>query len=128
MTDKRVTFVHGNEHLARLMADPEVAREVEETRAEIEEWNRSYAMSLAMIRKAGDLTQVEMAQRLGVKQGAVSRLENRNDMLLSTLFGYLTAAGAESARIVVNMRGQEIDLDLASLPRPSSEASTPDVA
>jgi DNA-binding transcriptional regulator YiaG len=126
MTDKKVTFVRGNEHLARLMADPRVAQGVTKAQAEIREWNRAYAMSLAMIRKAGDLTQVEMAERLGVGQGTVSRLENRSDMLLSTLFGYLSAAGADSARIVVSMHGQEVDLDLASLARPDHAASAGD--
>ena len=40
-------------------------------------------------------------------------------MLLSTLFDYLSAAGAEGARIVVSIHGEEIDLDLGSLPHPS---------
>jgi hypothetical protein len=40
------------------------------------------------------LTQVEVARRLAVGQAAVSRMENRGDMLLSTLYDYLTATGA----------------------------------
>lgn len=115
MTTEETTFVRGNEHLARLMSDPPVAHDVAEARADIHEMDRIYAKSLAMVRKAGKLTQTAMAERLGVGQGAVSRLENRDDMLLSTLFGYLVAAGADEARIVVTVRGREIDLDLASL-------------
>jgi hypothetical protein len=38
--------------------------------AEAEEMNRVYAMNLAMIRKAAQLTQVEVARRLGVGQAA----------------------------------------------------------
>ena len=38
--------------------------------------DRVYAMNLAMIRKAAQLTQVEVARRLGVGQAAVSRMEN----------------------------------------------------
>src|SRR5665213_3525457 len=50
-----------------------------------------------------------------IAQGDVSKLEHRGDVLLSSLLNYLTAAGAEDARIVVTVRGQEIDLDLANL-------------
>ena len=42
-------------------------------------------MNLAMIRKAAQMTQVEVARKLGVGQGAAPRLERRDDMLLSTL-------------------------------------------
>lgn len=116
MSEQRAAFVRGNKHLDRLLGDPDTAAEVAVARAQIREMDRAHAMSLAMIRKAGDLTQIEMAQRLGIGQGTISRLENRDDMLLSTLRDYLTAAGADSARIVVNIHGQEIDLDLATLP------------
>jgi transcriptional regulator with XRE-family HTH domain len=47
--------------------------------------DRVYAMNLAMIRKAAQMTQVEVARKLGVGQGAARRLERRDDMLLSTL-------------------------------------------
>src|SRR5665213_1587447 len=50
-----------------------------------------------------------------IAQGDVSKLEHRGDVLLSSLLNYLCAAGAEDARIVVTVRGQEIDLDLANL-------------
>jgi hypothetical protein len=53
-----------------------------------------------------------MAERLGTDQGSVSRVENRDDMLLSTLADYLMATGADSAAIVVSVRGQEYVLDL----------------
>ena len=112
---KRTSFVRGNEQLDRLLDAPDTAADVAEARSEIREMDRAHAMSLAMIRKAGDLTQIEVAERLGVGQGSVSRLEGRDDMLLSTLFDYLSAAGAEAARIVVTINGQEVDLDLATL-------------
>jgi transcriptional regulator with XRE-family HTH domain len=79
---------------------------------EAREMDRLYAESLARIRRAGDLTQVEVAERLGVGQGVVSRLERRHDMLLSTLADYLHATGAERPRIVVTLNGIEIELDL----------------
>lgn len=124
MSEEPITFVRGNDHLNRLLADPDTAADVAQTRADIREMDRTHAMSLAMIRKAADLTQVEVSKRLGVGQGVVSRLENRDDMLLSTLFDYLTAAGAEGARIVVTLNGREVDLDLASLPDQRARASS----
>ena len=83
--------------------------------AAAEEMDRVYAMNLAMIRKAAQMTQVEVARKLGVGQGVVSRLEHRDDMLLSTLYDYLMATGADGAGIVVTVHGQRIELDLARL-------------
>ena len=122
-TPQPTTFVHGNEHLDRLLGDPQIAADVAQARAEAEEMDRVYAMNLAMIRKAAQLTQVEVAKRLGVGQAAVSRMENRGDMLLSTLYDYLTATGADAASIVVVVHGQRIELDLGSL-RTRPEAAT----
>ena len=41
--------------------------------------------------------------------------ESRGDMLLSTLYDYLTATGADTASIVVTVHGRRIELDLGSL-------------
>ena len=90
-------FVRGNERLHRLLADPQLAADVADAHTDAEEMDRVYAMNLAMIRKAAQLTQVEVARKLGVGQGVVSRLEHRDDMLLSTLYDYLMATGAEGA-------------------------------
>jgi DNA-binding XRE family transcriptional regulator len=108
-------FERGNEHLDRLLSDPQIATDVAQAHAEAEEMDRIYAMNLAMIRKAVQMTQVEVARKLGIGQGAISRLENRGDMLLSTLYDYLTATGAEAASIVVTVRGHKIELDLGQL-------------
>jgi DNA-binding XRE family transcriptional regulator len=108
-------FVRGNDHLDRLLSDPQFAADVDQANAEAEDMDRAYAMNLAMIRKAAQLTQVEVAKRLGVGQAAVSRMENRGDMLLSTLYDYLTATGADAASIVVTVHGRRIELDLGSL-------------
>src|SRR6266540_5271731 len=84
----RTTFVRGNERLDRLLARPDIAASVAEVEAEAREMDRFYAENLAMIRRAGDLTQVEVAEKLGVGQAVVSRLERRSEMLLSTLADY----------------------------------------
>lgn len=109
------TFVRGNKHLNELLADPEIAAGVAEIQAESREMDRIYADNLAKIRKAGDLTQVQVAERLGVGQGVISRLESRDDMLLSTLADYLHATGAEQPRIVAVLNGVEVELDLDHL-------------
>jgi DNA-binding transcriptional regulator YiaG len=108
-------FVRGNERLDELLADPQLAADVAAAHAGAEEMDRVYAMNLAMIRKAAQMTQVEVARKLGVGQGVVSRLEHRDDMLLSTLYDYLMATGADGAGSVVTVHGQRIELDLARL-------------
>lgn len=79
------------------------------------EMDRAYAENLAAIRKAGQMTQAQVAKKLGVGQAAVSRIESRDDLLLSTLSEYLEAAGATDSRIVVTLHGIEVELDLRSL-------------
>jgi DNA-binding XRE family transcriptional regulator len=116
-------FVRGNEHLDRLLSDPQIAADVADAQVEADEMDRVYAMNLAMIRKAAQMTQVEVARKLGVGQGAVSRLENRGDMLLSTLYDYLTATGADAASIVVTVHGHKIELDLGRLRGAQSDQS-----
>lgn len=108
----RRTFVRGNERLDKLLARPEIAAGVAEVEVEAREMDRVYAENLAMIRRASDLTQVEVAEKLGVGQAVVSRLERRSDMLLSTLADYLHATGAEHPRIVAVLNGMEVELDL----------------
>jgi DNA-binding transcriptional regulator YiaG len=49
--------------------------------------------SLQELRQAHKLTQKRMAEVLGVGQDSVSRLEQRSDLLISTLRGYVEALG-----------------------------------
>ena len=118
-SDRR-TFVRGNKRLDDLLARPDIAAGVAEVEAEARELDRVYAQNLAMIRRAGDLTQVEVAEKLGVGQAVVSRLERRSDMLLSTLADYLHATGAEHPRIVAVLNGMEVELDLDQFRAPRS--------
>ena len=48
---------------------------------------------LKELRKARRLSQVALAQKLHTDQAGVSKLEKRADLLLSTLKGYVEAAG-----------------------------------
>ncbi|MEU5841463.1 hypothetical protein [Rhodococcus sp. NPDC047139] len=47
-----------------------------------------------------------------VEQAAVSKIERRSDLLLSTLREYLAATGVEHPRIVVEKDGVEVSLEL----------------
>lgn len=53
------------------------------------------AMKLEQLREARNLTQTKLAQSLRVNQGAVSKMEKRADMYVSTLRSYLQAMGAK---------------------------------
>ena len=52
-------------------------------------------MSLRELRQANQVTQVRLAKTLGVGQEQVSRVEKRNDLLLSTLRNYVEAMGGK---------------------------------
>ena len=64
----------------------EIARRKEELLADI---------PLEQLRAARQLTQTNLAQVLGVSQSAVSKLEKRADMYLSTLRSYIKAMGGQ---------------------------------
>lgn len=98
----------------RLRARRGAPERVDDIRAEMAEADRVYAENLAAVRKAADLTQVELARAMGVAQSEISRIESRPDMLLSTLAGYLAAAG-DRPRVVVTIAGQDVEIELSSL-------------
>jgi DNA-binding XRE family transcriptional regulator len=103
----------GNERLKQMRSDPKRVARVAAIREGMREMDRQYAVNLAAIRKAAALTQVQLAQRLGISQGSVSKLEGQEDWLLSTLADYIRAAGVENARIAVTVNGQDMEFDLA---------------
>lgn len=105
-------FAPADDVFTALESIPGINDNLHERQAAREQMERTHRMGLAMIRKAAELTQTEVAERLGVRQTTVSRLEARPDMLLSTLRGYLDAAGAQHPRIVVTIAGAEYDLEL----------------
>ncbi len=72
----------------------------QKVKARAAELIREYA-SLGELRKDLGLTQDEIANRQGVKQVNISRLEKRNDMLLSTLHKYVESLGCE---LEINIR------------------------
>ena len=52
-------------------------------------------MTLHQLREARSLTQVNLAKVLNVNQGAVSRMEKRTDMYVSTLRNFIQAMGGQ---------------------------------
>ena len=71
----------------------------------------AYANSLAEVRRAFSKTQTEVGAGLGMPQNAVSQLERRKDMRLSTLVRYVDALGGELALIIRLKDGSELVLD-----------------
>lgn len=69
---------------------PEAQKRVEE---KVDE--EYQALALAELREAQDLTQVQLAEKLGIDQGAVSKIERRTDMYLSTLRNVIQAMGGQ---------------------------------
>ena len=56
-------------------------------------------VSLKGLRKAANLTQEDLAAALDVGQDAISRLEKRSDMLMSTLRHYVESVGGQLALV-----------------------------
>lgn len=68
------------------------------------------AMELNELRQARGLTQEELAERLGIRQANVSRLERRLDMHVSSLRTVIEAMGGE-LRIVAHFPDADIRID-----------------
>ena len=75
--------------------DPARRRRVEEQAAAL----IAEEMTLRQLRKARQLTQVSVARQLGISQDGVSRLEQRSDLLLSTLRRTVEAMGGNLSLI-----------------------------
>lgn len=73
--------------------------------AETERLHREY-LTLKELRKAQQLTQVELAETLGIKQATVAQMEKRSDLLISTLRSYVEAMGGRLS-LQVEFPGKE---------------------
>ena len=79
--------VNVEDKIARL--DPDRRQRVEDRAQEL----IAEEMTIRELRKARQLTQVNVARKLGISQDGVSRLEQRSDLLLSTLRKTVEAMG-----------------------------------
>lgn len=76
--------------ILRKKMKPEARRKAEEkTKAMLE------AMPLQELRQARNLSQEQLAHTLSVKQAAVSKIEHRTDMYISTLRNFIKAMGGD---------------------------------
>jgi transcriptional regulator with XRE-family HTH domain len=70
-----------------------------EANAAIREFHSVYLIAVGgavyLISKARQQTQAELADKLGIDQVSVSAIENRSDLLLSTLAKYVRALGGD---------------------------------
>jgi transcriptional regulator with XRE-family HTH domain len=75
---------------------PERQQKIEQRAAEL----IAEEMSLKDLRKALSLTQEKMAQKLKMRQEGISRIEQRTDLLISTLHSYIAAMGGDLHLVV----------------------------
>jgi transcriptional regulator with XRE-family HTH domain len=93
-------------------------------RAEIEANARKLAadmMTFSKLRKARNLTQVEMAKLLGIAQENVSRIEHRSDMLISTMRSYVRAMGGDLRLVALFPDQKSIEVRFHDLREPSED-------
>ena len=77
-------------------------------------------MTLAELRRAFSLTQDTLAKTLNVKQAEISKIENRADMLMSTLRNFVQAMGGDlEVRAVFPDRAIEISTFSALTSKPA---------
>lgn len=73
----------------------------------------SVGESLRALRQARGISQQQLAERLGVEQTHVSRIESRNDNKLSTILAYLHALDSQHTELHVTFNdGTRITLPL----------------
>ena len=73
-------------------------------KAEADRLHAEY-LTLQELRKAKQLTQVQLAETLGVQQATVAKYERQSDLLLSTLTSYVRAMGGE-LKLMVEFPGK----------------------
>ncbi|MCL2423795.1 MAG: helix-turn-helix domain-containing protein [Micrococcales bacterium] len=103
---------------AALKAVPGIDDDLDDRIEAREQMEREHIAGLAMVREVAAMTQDDVAKKMGVAQGSVSRLERRGDLLLSSLRAYFQAVGAE-ATIVLKIGDTQrfIPLDDLVVPR-----------
>lgn len=110
--------------LAEMMRNlpPERREKIERRAAEL----IAEEMSLRELRRALGRTQTKVAKDLGIGQEAVSRLEGRTDMLISTLDRYVRKAGGRLTLIAEFPNRKPVRLKgLGDIPNPTKPRGRP---
>jgi transcriptional regulator with XRE-family HTH domain len=94
-------------------------KKVEERAAEL----IAEEMTLQDLRKAMTQTQERVAKKLGIKQENVSRIEQRTDLLISTLRGYVEAMGGK-LHLLAEFKGRP-PVELSGLAAMNKERQAP---
>ena len=93
--------------MARTLKDKLAALEPARRAGVEAEANRLHTeyLTLQELRKAKELTQVQLAQTLGIQQATVAKYERQSDLLLSTLTSYVRAMGG-NLKLMVEFPGK----------------------
>ena len=102
-----MTIKDFDELAAPVEADPERSLRAEAYKQEMEV--KIFAYQLAELRRELGINQVDLARKLGITQGGVSRLERSADPKLSTICKLTTALGG-TLSIEINAGGRTISL------------------
>jgi len=107
--ERRIEAEHGTEALN------EHRKRMDQATTESRDRYERQQRTLAELRKARELTQIGVGERLGVSQPQVSRIENSADLYLSTLHRYVEALEGTVEIVVRFPDGEAVPLDLSQL-------------
>lgn len=110
MTEQHPEFAPADDVFAALESIPGINDDLPQRDAARDQMERQHRIGLATIRQVAALTQVEVAEKMGIGQTSVSRLEARPDMLLSTMKAYFDGVGAEAT---INIRVGDVEHQVA---------------
>ncbi|MHB1536433.1 MAG: helix-turn-helix domain-containing protein [Acidimicrobiales bacterium] len=108
---------------AKLLEDPRAAAAHRKLGEEIAAHLGRKEATLAQVRRAVGLTQVQLAETLSLGQGDISRIEQRANVQLSTLARFIEATGGR-LRITAIYGGNEVALKIGDIaPEMSTETA-----
>ena len=70
---------------------------------------------ISQLRKDSDLTQKELADIMNIRQAAISKIENQEDILITTLERYVKALGGE-LKVTAKFPNREVRLTQFNAP------------
>lgn len=97
------------------LLDPILNDPVRRARLEVMQRAIEDAIALTEARENQGLTQQQLAEKLGVSQANISRIEHEEDLYLSTLRAYVEALGGE-LQVKAVFEDEEVYLDVPTKP------------